>query len=68
LAGLFVFSTGQLEAWWAFWDEQACKPVEIQNVTWKFPGCDANFPGENSTEMAVEEFDPAIMADNSTCW
>ena len=38
---LFCFSTGQLEAWWSVYDEQACQPNKLKSSLWKYPDCGA---------------------------
>lgn len=77
---LFCCSTGQLEAWWALYDRAACQPPTLGQTLWKYPKCDTTFVSEGmsydsdalydetSTEEAVEQVDPSIMASNATCW
>ena len=78
---LFCTSTGQLEAWWALWDREACQPPVIERTYWKYPNCDMGFVSsgmmydstdalydEASSEEAFEIVDPSIMSANSTCW
>lgn len=78
---LFCLSTGQLEAWWALYDRDACQPPTLERTAWKYPNCDTRFVSEgmsydssdllydeSSSEQAVETVDPSIMASNATCW
>ena len=78
---LFCCSTGQLEAWWALYDRDACQPPTLDKSYWKYPNCDRTFVSEGmaydsldalydeaSSEEAVEDVDPSIMASNATCW
>lgn len=77
---LFCLSTGQLEAWWALYDADQCRPPTLNETRWKFPGCDLLFPhagsfrgadqlyDEASSVGAFETVDNSIAAPNTSCW
>ena len=78
---LFCLSTGQLEAWWALYDPDQCRPPTLNETRWKFPGCDLLFPkhagsfrsadqlyDEASSVGALETVDNSIAAPNTSCW
>ena len=68
-SALFCFSTGQLEAWWTIYDRHACSPPSMGDMSWKFPQCDVNWPGEQAADaLALEVIDSQISSANSTCW
>jgi hypothetical protein len=71
---LFCFSTGQLEAWWSWFDEQACSPPKLDMEMWKYPSCDVGFEssvthyGEADPEESNSTLEGGIGSINTTCW
>ena len=67
---LFCFVTGQLEAWWALFDEQSCSPPKRMRTQWKYPHCtkDPVWFGTRLGEMwnesdPLDQYDPCAPSD-----